>query len=187
MTPLIKHFESIHPLPPELVLHLYSIIKRKELPKKGLLVRAGQLLEHIYFIEQGLLRGYYKSGDSQISSWFAKSGDLCMPTELFLPQPYSQESIQALESTVIYYIRYHDFQQLYQKFPELYVHTRLILERCCLLGMQRIRAIVLQRAQERYAWLIESFPDLAQRVPGKYLASYIGITHAMFSRLRHNR
>jgi hypothetical protein len=42
----------------------------------------------------------------------------------------------------------------------------------------------MQSAQDRAIWFANQYTDLFQRVPGKYLASYLGMTEAMLSRLK---
>jgi hypothetical protein len=48
----------------------------------------------------------------------------------------------------------------------------------------RIREFITQTAHERYATLLRDRPQLLQRVPGKYVASYIGIAPQSLSRLQ---
>jgi len=41
-------------------------------------------------------------------------------------------------------------------------------------------------AKERYLSFLEKFPNLANRIPLSYLASYLGITQSSLSRIRRN-
>jgi hypothetical protein len=47
--------------------------------------------------------------------------------------------------------------------------------------------IKMQTARERYQFLLDRFPDLVQRVPGKYLASYLDMNEYTLSKIRRKR
>jgi hypothetical protein len=138
-------------------------------------------------LEQGLLRSYYFKGGKEISSGFTKEGDICISAESFFTQQYGQENIQAIEDSVVNYISYEDLQHIYRDFPEFNFIGRVLMEKCYLLTTQRITAMWMQNAEDRYNWLAENSPDLIQRVPAKYLASYLGITEGMVSNIKRRR
>ena len=48
----------------------------------------------------------------------------------------------------------------------------------------RVRFFTLLTPEERYIKMLEESPKLVQRVPQKYLASYIGVTTVSLSRIR---
>jgi len=51
-------------------------------------------------------------------------------------------------------------------------------------AMERIESFVLLSPTERYLKLIEEKPDIVNRVPDKYLSTYLGITPVSLSRIR---
>jgi len=110
-----------------------------------------------------------------------------MSVESFLLQKQSHESIQALEDCVLYYISYEELQRLYRDYPELNNIGRILTERCYVSAVQRITAMWMQKANDRFVWLAKQAPDLSQRVPAKYLASYMGITEGMLSNIKRRR
>jgi CRP/FNR family transcriptional regulator, anaerobic regulatory protein len=187
MNNILKYLESIHPLPQELQSHLQSILRRKEVARKGYLLRQGQVCQNIYFIEKGLLRCYSAQGDSQVCTHFHWEGELCTVPESFYLQTYSRENIQALESTVVYYIHYDELKHLQNEWPSFNRLARILTAKCHVLSERRMAAMRLRRAGERYTWLTENFPELVERVPAIFLASYIGISETMFSLVRNGR
>src|SRR5690606_27744248 len=52
--------------------------------------------------------------------------------------------------------------------------------------MERRSELVSQDATTRYLDFIEKFPNLANRIPLSYIASYLGITQSSLSRIRKN-
>ena len=53
-------------------------------------------------------------------------------------------------------------------------------------AQKRISKIYGNSAEERYLELLESAPDIMQRVPQHYIASYLGIKPQSLSRIRKN-
>jgi len=52
------------------------------------------------------------------------------------------------------------------------------------LSEQRLYSIRMLRAPERYRYLIDNFSELVQRVPSKYLASYLSVSEETLSRIK---
>jgi CRP-like cAMP-binding protein len=187
MEKLLLYLNSIHSLSAELIEHLQGILKVKELPKKGYLLKEGFVCRNISFIEKGILRCFYGKDDKEISSWFMKEGDVIISVESFFHQSVSYENIQALEECTLYYINYNELQYIYRHFPEFNFVGRVLTERYYNLSEQRLFSLRMQRAQERYQFLLEHFPEIIKRVPSKYIASYLSITEETLSRIRSRK
>lgn len=184
MKNLITYLQSFHPLSTVLQDHLSIVLKTKELSRKEYLLKQGRVSKEICFIEKGLLRCFYIKDDKEVCSWFMKEGDVIISVESFFTQQSSNESIQALEDCIIYYITYDELQHIYKTFPEFNFIGRVLTEQYYTLSEQRLYSIRMQRSFERYDFLMEKHPELIQRVPSKYLASYLGITVETLSRIR---
>jgi CRP-like cAMP-binding protein len=187
MTTLLSFLESIRPLPAELQQHLQETVKRKMLSPREFLEKEGEPGQHVYFILKGLLRCYSVRQGAEICSWFMKEGDICLSVTSFFRQENSHENIQALERTELYYISYAELQHIYRKFPEFNFTGRILTEKYYLLSEERLSAMRLRRSPERYAWLLEHYPELLLRVPAKFLASYLGMSEVMLSNIRSRR
>jgi CRP/FNR family transcriptional regulator, anaerobic regulatory protein len=187
METLLQYLESIYPLSDECKERLASILRLKELPKKELLLRAGHICQHIYFIQKGLLRCFYYRNDVEISSWFMREGDVIVSVESFFYQKTSYESIQALEDCEMYYISYRELQDIYRSFPEFNFIARVLTEKYYCLSEQRLYSIRMMRASERYEYLVENHPEFLLRVSAKHIASYLGITPEMLSKIKTGR
>jgi len=155
-----------------------------EVSKKTYLLREGHICYNIYFIQKGLVRCFYTKDEKDISSWFMKEGDVIVSVESFFSQTVSYENIQALEDCMIYYLSYDDLQIAYNTFPEFNFIGRVLTEKYYKLSEQRLYSLRMQRAFEKYQYLLVNFPQLIQRVPSKYISSYLGITEETLSRIR---
>jgi len=180
---LLDFLHSIHPLPDELREQLACILRRKSFRRKEFLLRAGHVSRCIYFIEEGLVRCFYMLGDKDISAWFMKEGDVVVSVNSFFGQVKSAESIQALEDTIVHYISYDELEALYKTFLSFNVNGRKLLTHYYRLSEQRAISMRSMKARDRYGYLLSHQPELLQRVPRKFLASYLGLTEATLSNI----
>ena len=171
----------------ELLNRLSEVSIMRSCARRTHLLRAGQICRSLYFVESGLFRRYYVQGKKDISSGFMKEGDICVVPESFFTQRPSTEYIEALESGVLSAISFEDLQDIYSDFPISSAGARQVLESCLISLHQRMSAVWMRRAGDRYDWFNREFPSLAGRVPAKHIASFLGLTEVTFSILRNGR
>lgn len=185
MQDLIEYINSIYPVSMEIKEALAQELKRKVFCKKDFILKEGQTCKSIYFIEKGLLRCFYIKGSKEVCTWFMKEGDMVISVESFFNQKPGYESIQVLEDCVLYSLQYDELQNLYKKFPEFNFVGRRITETYYSLSEQRLYSLRMQKASERYHYLLRNHSELIKRVPSKFLASYLGIALETLSRMKH--
>ena len=61
-----------------------------------------------------------------------------------------------------------------------------MVKKCLTLAMERRSPLVSEDATTRYLSFIGGFPNLINRIPLSYVASYLGITQQSLSRIRRN-
>jgi CRP/FNR family transcriptional regulator, anaerobic regulatory protein len=187
MEEVIKYLNAIHPLSDELKMYLASVIKERLIPRKEYLLKAGHVCRNICFISKGLLRCFYLQNSQEVSSWFMMEGDVIISVESFFQQAKSKESIQALEDCLLYSLEYTDLQYMYRNFAESNFVGRVLTEKYYIMSEQRLYSLKIQKAPGRYKYILENFPVLLQRVPAKYIASYLGVSEETLSRIRSKR
>lgn len=187
MEELLAFLNSIYPLSDKLTEYLSANLKTKNLSKKDFLLKIGHTSKDICFINKGLLRCFYLIEDKEVSSWFMKEGDVILSVESFFNQTVSYEAIQALEDCTLYYITHDELQFIYRNFMEFNFVGRVVLQRYYTLSEQRLYSMRMQKAPERYKYLMKHHSDLILRVPSKFLASYLGITEVSLSNLKKEK
>ncbi|RAK70070.1 Crp/Fnr family transcriptional regulator [Hymenobacter edaphi] len=184
MDALLLRLRALYPLSDACLRAITEQMRREELPARRALLAPGQVAGRIYFVERGLARGYYLHEGREANTWFMREGDFIISIVSFLTRTASQEFIELLEASVLYSISYEQLQQLYRDFPEFNYVGRVLTEHYYVLSEQRTQQLRLLRAEQRYAQLVQSFPEVLQRVPLKHLASYLGVTPETISRIR---
>ncbi len=156
----------------------------KEWPARATLLREGEVARQMYFIKKGCLRLWFNKQGKDITVQFFVEGQAVSSIESFLGQTRSMFSIETIEPTSVAMIRRDAWDQLFQLAPTL---------KDGLLGlmMQRMESYaqlflsqIKDTPRERYEALVRERPDLIQRVPQHYIASYLGITPVSLSRIR---
>jgi len=160
--------------------HTYSCSFRKG----KLLLKAGEICNHIYFIKKGAVRGFIKEGTKDITTWITAENEVVSSiSSLDIRQP-ALENMQAIENCELLALTYDNFQDLYIKFPEFNIVARKLLQKYYQDAEGRAFIARLTNAKNKYRVFIKNYGHLANRIPLKYIASFLGITLETLSRVR---
>ena len=160
--------------------HTYSCSFRKG----KLLLKAGEVCEHIYFIKKGAVRGFIKDGTKDITTWITAENEVVSSISALDVREPAFENMQAIENCELIALTYTDFQDLYIKFPEFNIVARKILQKYYQDAEGRAFIVRLSNAENKYQLFISRYGHLANRIPLKYIASFLGITLETLSRVR---
>jgi CRP-like cAMP-binding protein len=176
--------QSISPLTPEAIATLGSYLALVHCPKQTLLVREGTVSDKLYFIKKGAARAYYHHQDKEYTDWFVfEHMFMCSILAFFGRQP-SAQTIETLEPCELLVISREQMYQVADKHPDVQKFCRIILEQSLVILQQNVIDQRFKTAQERYQQLVNVYPQAIQRVPLKYIASFLGVTQETLSRIR---
>ena len=164
---------------------LTSKFRAKTVKKGELLLRQGQVCRQLFFVSKGCLRLFYIANDVEITVWFSFENNSAIELSSFLGGEPSDYFIEAIEDSEILSLNKADLLSLYDKHPEIEGAIRIFWEDVILSLLKRFTALQKDAAEQRYLDLMNR-PKYLQRVPQKYLASYIGVTPTSLSRIRSN-
>ena len=160
--------------------HSYSCSFRKG----KLLLKAGEICEHIYFIKKGAVRGFIKEGTRDITTWITAENEVVSSISSLDAREPAQENMQAIENCELLALTYADFQDLYVKFPEFNIVARKLLQKYYKDAEGRAFIARVTSAEKKYQLFLIRYGHLGNRIPLKYIASFLGITLETLSRVR---
>ena len=187
MQALLAYFRKFHPLSKEAEEACVNICSIVNIQKNKDLQAIGHTCRTIYFINKGIARVYYFKDGTDITEYFAFENNLVARVESLFRGLPSNKGIQILEDAEIVAINAAALFQLYDNFPDIERLARKITEAAYVESVNRLESIQFHSADERYKALLEEDPNILQRVPLKYIASYLGITQVSLSRIRGAR
>ena len=156
-----------------------------EVAKKHDIMIPGDICRLHYFVEEGCLQLYYPSekGHQQIIQ-FALKGWWLTDYLAFGKQERSEYGIQAVLPTKLLCISKTDQDRLLQAFPVMENYFRQLYEIAYGAALHRMRFQHDMSKEERYLHFVTTFPDFAQQVPQKAIASFLGLTPEYVSEIR---
>ncbi|MEK7226984.1 MAG: Crp/Fnr family transcriptional regulator [Bacteroidota bacterium] len=169
----------------EFAQYLVPVIKIRKFEKKEVLTRAGEVENNIYFITKGLIRKYYLKHRAEINTQLSFEGHIIHSQESFHSRTPSEYSVEAIEPGIVFAMTYYDMEALFARSPKLEHMGRLIITHTMVLKDRWQMQIVKMTPRERFLHFVTRNPELMQRVPQKFLASYLNIKPETFSRFKH--
>lgn len=179
----LKDYLSYY-LPGQALEAFLQAFSRKTIKKKFFLTQPGQVCDYLAFIKKGLFRVYFIDQEgNELTTWFSFEDMLISDLLAFYTQQRATFYIEALEDSEVYLITRKELNQLYQSYPDYREFGRIFAEEALTMVMQRMLSLQTKDATQRYQELLQT-PKFLQRIPGKYLATYLGITDTSLSRIR---
>jgi CRP-like cAMP-binding protein len=153
--------------------------------KGELLLKAGQIADAYFFLEKGYMRAFAEDiNGNEVTTAFYIPGQMIFEVASFFNRTRSRENIQALSDCEGRFITYRQLNELFHALPEFREFGRSVLANGFATLKGRMLSTITETAEERYATLLRSNPDIFQHAPLKYIASYLGITDTSLSRIR---
>ena len=168
----------------DLLDHELQFYKKIELKKGDLLISAGQLVAHFYYVAKGCIY-YYKieEGEKKVLEFYT---DDVFFTDLsaYVKNTPSKHYLSATENTIVYAVNKSDAERSFDRSHQLERFGRLSMQEAFIKSFNRIERLNSLTNEKRYLRLLEKRPNLFQRVPQYLIASYLGITPVGLSKIR---
>ena len=184
LNPFLNYLHTIHPLSPPLRDRLSTDLETIEVSKKQLLLRDGERADYLYVVLKGMLRSYYIRDGVEITNRFMKENHIVVSVNSFYQRKPGYEFIEAMEASTLARIHYQTLQQLYKDFVEFNYTARVLTEHYFSSSEERLYLLRKQKAEDRYLFFMENYPDLLNRVPFGHIASFLGMNLETLSRIR---
>lgn len=156
--------------------------------KDTIILNIGEINDKLYFVEEGVLQEFsYMEEEQTNTHWLMPEGSFVYSTVSFINEIPTEMGIKAIEKVKLLYITKPDLQTIYEKVPQMERVGRLVTEQTLTEYEKFLLLIRYRSSEEKLAWFEETFPTLVNRVPQKYIASYLNIRPETLSRVRSKR
>lgn len=156
--------------------------------KDTILLDIGEINDKLYFVEEGVLQEFsYQEEEQTNTHWLMPEGSFVYSTVSFINEVPTEMGIRAIEKVQLLYITKQELQIIYEKVPQMERVGRLVTEQTLTEYEKFLLLIRYRSSEEKLAWFEETFPTLINRVPQKYIASYLNIRPETLSRVRSKR
>ncbi len=187
-SPIIKYISKHILLEEEEEARFTSYLRIKKVRKKQYIVQPDFVCNHRTYIVSGALRAYLVDDRGQehtvafgIEDWWIADFN-----SYFFRQPATL-FVEALEDSILIQIEYNAEQELLSTIPKFEKFYRIISQNGYAFLQRRILSNISLNAEQRYEDFMQRYPDIAARVPQYALASYLGFSTELLSKIRNNR
>jgi CRP-like cAMP-binding protein len=182
---LHRYLSHYVPLTRQEFSQLLPYIEIREFEKKVKVIDHGEIERYLNVIAWGLARKYLPVKNKEITIGLASEGHIVHSELSFHYRIPSATVIETIEPTVLFSISYDSLQVLYDQFPKAERMGRLLISDLYVKKDNRYFDQLLKSTRERFLQYVRTHPQMMQRVPQKYIASYLNIKPETFSRLKH--
>ncbi|CAH0996556.1 hypothetical protein EMA8858_02688 [Emticicia aquatica] len=156
--------------------------------KDTIILQIGEINDKLFFVEEGVLQEYSYSNPDQVNThWLMPEGSFVYSSISFIDEVPTEMGIKAIEKVKGLFISKENLQQLYFEVPLMERVGRLVTEQNLVTYEKFLLLMRYKSSEEKLAWFEETFPTLINRIPQKYIASYLNIRPETLSRVRSKR
>ncbi|WP_299684769.1 Crp/Fnr family transcriptional regulator [uncultured Dokdonia sp.] len=139
---------------------------------------------HLYFLEEGSVRVYFTEDAKEHIVYFGYKGSLVSAIDSFLTDTTSKLCIKTIKKTTVKVISKKQFLAFIQKEKEIVTLWQHVLSQLLVMQIDREKTLLLDAPTSRYQHVLDTHPMLFQKIPHRYIASYLRMTPETLSRIQ---
>jgi len=180
-----KAIEELTPLSDEQFAEVLARFELRRFSKKECLWSSGDVCRMIGFVTKGCLRYFFtdNKGEERIMYFATEGWWIADLNSLYSGKP-SLYTLQALEDCELLLSTGEKFEEACSAVPPFGEFYGKKTRRSYSASVQRFADMQSESAEEKYLKLLKNYPQILQRVPQHYIASYLGIKPQSLSRIR---
>lgn len=168
--------------------HISQLVVEEKLEKNDFVIQQSNPCQHICFVNSGALRAFHLTPNGKEHTiMFAVSDWWITDMHCFLNEQPAMVSIKAVEPSSIYKLSKSNFDALFIEIPAFNKFFRILMQNAYCREQRRMIQQLSLPAADRYENFLKQYPQIANKVTLKQIASYLGITPEFLSTLRSNK
>ncbi len=180
-----RYLQRFMPITIDELKELVSYCEIRQFEKRTILVNEGEVDNYLNMVVKGLVMKYIRVKNTDMILQLATEGHVIDSEISFLTRKPSLVIVETLEPTMMVSIAFDKMEEALDKFPQGEKLGRLILTGMYVKKEESRYNRLSKSARERFLDYVNIHPHMLQRVPQKYLASYLNIKPETFSRMKH--
>lgn len=184
---MFSQFRDKLPLSEEKWNKYVGYFNRIEVPAKTTLLEEGEISKKLFVIEKGCIRVWFNHNGKDLTSQFFFENQSVASIESFMKKFPSPVFVETIEPSILWWIHKNDVDTIIEEIKEIpELRDRLIdmLFQRTFDYMKHFFSFIKDSPAQRYQSLIEEKPQIVQRVPQHYIASYLGVSTVHLSRIK---
>ncbi|MFK7798709.1 MAG: Crp/Fnr family transcriptional regulator [Aureispira sp.] len=187
MNNLIQFITTKVPLEKELIEQLLALCIEKKYAKGEPLLKIGGYCNHLFFINNGLVKLCFEADEGEFIMRFFQENILFTELESLTTRHPSKYTIVALEHINSVIIPYSKFEKLCREYPKLSIFYNKFLTIAHINMMNRISEMLDADARTRYNNFLNRNSAIINRITLGDLSKYLGINQVTLSRIRRKK
>jgi CRP-like cAMP-binding protein len=163
---------------------LLTYCEIRKFDKRTVIVKEGEVDNYLNLVVTGMVMKYLPVKNSMAILQLATEGHVIDSEISFLTRQPSIVVVETLEPTIMVSLSHAKMEEALDKFVHGNRLGRMILRGMYIKKDEHRYVRLAKTVRERFFDYIENHPHMLQRVPQKYLASYLQIKPETFSRLK---
>lgn len=153
--------------------------------RKTLLLRAGEICDFEAYISKGCVRSYFINEEgAEVTLQFALEDWWVSDIASFHERIPSKIFIETLEECELLILTPESKDRLLRQVPKFERIFRIMIQRNLSRLQERLFLTITTDGKQKYLDFMQRYPQVIQRVPQHYIASYLGITPEFLSKVR---
>ncbi|MFD1552884.1 Crp/Fnr family transcriptional regulator [Putridiphycobacter roseus] len=156
----------------------------EELPAQTIILSAGKVERYIYFLSEGIVKGYQNMDGKIVVQHLVIENDFFTSLESFMTQTPSLDYYETVTNCKLVKVAKSDFDILQNETHFWGDFVNEITNEHLNCKLERVKDFQLLTAKERYLKFVEQSPKLARHVSIENIASFLGMEPQSLSRIR---
>ena len=156
-------------------------------PAKHRLLNAGECAKYLFVIKSGAARIWFNQGGKDYTlQFFFEEEPICVYESCLRDEP-CEFTLETIKPTEMLVFHKEDVLKHIESNPQLKESMMMHFVNKMVKYVHQFISLQTNNPEQRYDNLLKLRPEIMQRIPQQYIASFLGITPVSLSRIRGRR
>jgi CRP-like cAMP-binding protein len=181
---MIDFFRQSGILTAEELVTLSTHFRSETFKRKAIIHHPPAICQKAYFVCHGVVRQSYQRDGVEVTAYLYLTNSFFTDLRSFLHAKPCNYSFHAVSDCRLQSISYQNLEKLYTSSPSFERWGRKVFETISLEVISSAEGLLFLSPEERFSKLLQESPQVMQLLPGRHIATMLGVTPESFSRLK---